>query len=194
MWLTSIRSTLETNGMLSFYATSYHEKPCFIYKRFFQRLSDQFHQNAFSTINDENSKLRTYAIYKTKIGLEKYLTLIKNPNTRKQISKLRLSNHKLMIETGRYHKPKTPKDLRFCPFCPNVVETEAHLLFYCPTYTIMRKECFKTLLENNPGFRFYTTNLKMEYIMTHIDKHIGKYIYNSFELREFLLTHPKRNS
>ena len=50
----------------------------------------------------EQSKLRTYAFLKTEIGFEKYLIEIKNPALRTEITKFRLSNHSLMIETGRY--------------------------------------------------------------------------------------------
>ena len=127
LWITGIKSTLERNGMLSFFINTYNDKPFFINKRIFQTLIDQFHQNAFDSIKQENSKLRTYAIFKKQIGPEKYLTEIKNPSTRKQVSKLRLSNHTLLIETGRHQK--IPKEIGFCPFCQNAVETEIHFLF-----------------------------------------------------------------
>ena len=36
----------------------------------FINLSDQFHQNTFETIRREDSKLRTYAVFKNEIGFE----------------------------------------------------------------------------------------------------------------------------
>ena len=122
-WISSIKEYLETNGMLSFFINSYENKPFFVHKKLFQTLSDKFHQNAFETINNDKSKLRTYAIFKTEIGFEKYLSNIRNPTKRAILTKFRLLNHKLMIEAGRYKN--IPKEMRFCPFCPNKVETES---------------------------------------------------------------------
>ena len=81
-WITSIKEYLETNGMLSLFINSYENKPFFVHKKLFQTLSDNFHQKAFETIKNDNSKLRTYAIFKTEIGFEKYLTETRNPAKR----------------------------------------------------------------------------------------------------------------
>ena len=70
-----------------------------------------------------------YGIFKTEIGYENYLSIIKDPKKRTVITKFRLSNHRLMIEVGRHQN--IPKEFRFCPFCPNKVETEAHFLLEC---------------------------------------------------------------
>ena len=190
LWLENIRNTLEKHGMLSFFINSYDDKPLFINKRIFQTLSDEFHQNAFETIKEGNSKLRTYALFKKKIGPETYLSQIKKPTIRTQLSKFRLSNHALMIETGRHNK--IPKEKRFCPFCPTLVETEIHFLFQCSTYSIMRDIFHKTITENKPEFPRYTFDEKLEYIMTNIDENVAKYINDSLEVRTFLLIHPKR--
>ena len=109
-WISSIKSTLENIGLLNFYNGDYAAKPPFVYKKLFQRLSDIFHQETFSKINDERSKLRTYAIFKKEQGFEKYLTDIKNTSVRKNVTKFRLSNHKLMIEVGRHQKSMPSRD------------------------------------------------------------------------------------
>ena len=59
--ISTIREYLGKNGMLSLFINSYENKPLFIHKKLFQTLSDTFHQNAFETINNDKSKLRTYA-------------------------------------------------------------------------------------------------------------------------------------
>ena len=69
--------------------------------------------------------------------MENYLLRIKNSKVRVQVSKFRLSNHKLMIETGRHRK--LAKENRICPFCPCSVETEIHFLFHCPVYSQRRE-------------------------------------------------------
>ena len=111
IWISRIRDCLEKNGLLGLYLNNYDNKPPFVHSKISQSLSDQFHQNAFEKIKGEDSKLRTYSIYKDKIGFEQYLTQLKNPYIRSEITKFRLSNHKLMIEIGR-HK-KIPKHLVF---------------------------------------------------------------------------------
>ena len=147
IWVANIRNILEKNGMVSFFINSYDDKPLFINKRIFQTLSDVFHHNAFETIKEENSKLRTYAIFKKNIGPESYLSQIKTPSIRTQLSKLRLSNHALMIEICRHNK--IPKEIRFCPFCSTLVETEIHFLFQCSTYSM---RYFTNLLQKtNPN-------------------------------------------
>ena len=66
----------------------------------FQRLSDIFHQQAFEDMKRVDSKLRTYCKLKLEPGFEKYLDEIP-VKERTALTKLRLSNHLLMIEKGR---------------------------------------------------------------------------------------------
>ena len=190
-WILSIKNILEKNGMLSFFKNSYDDKPLFINNRLFQTLSDEFHQAAFASIKNENSKLRTYAIFKKKKGFETYLSEIKNVTIRRQVSKFRLSNHALVIETGRHNG--IPKESRYCPFCQNLVENEAHFLLVCPTYSIRRDILTKTILENNPGFHWYTMVEQFDYIMSNVDENIAKYINDTFGIRTFLLSNPRKN-
>ena len=77
-WIEGIKGTLENNGMLCLYQTTDGNTPI-VYRKIFQRLSDQFHQNAFESIKKEESKLRTYAIFKENIGFEPYLKIRDRP-------------------------------------------------------------------------------------------------------------------
>ena len=99
--------------MLYFYDNLYENKTPFIHKKLFQILSDSFHQEAFSSITAIHSKLRTYGILKNKIGIENYLLKIRNPETRRTVSKFRLSNHNLNIEKGRHIFTKDGKEFWF---------------------------------------------------------------------------------
>ena len=83
---------------------------------------DQFNSDALSSIRNPENKLRTYGLFKLEVGRELYLSEIKNKKMRTQLTKLRISDHNLMIEKGR-HKG-VHKDLRFCPFCQGTVEDE----------------------------------------------------------------------
>ena len=62
------------------------------------------------------------------------------------ISRWRLSNHKLNIETGRYTKPKTKREDRVCTLW-NVLEDEYHVIYDCPRYDQPR-HTYRYLTEN----------------------------------------------
>ena len=53
------------------------------------------------------------------------------------ITRWRLSNHELKIETGRREKPFVPRALRLCTTC-GVVEDEEHVVYNCPLYNPIR--------------------------------------------------------
>ena len=93
-------------------------------------------------------KLEFYGSFKTHHTSSSYLDLTKGTAGRRALVKLRISNHKLMIEIGRYNQ--TTKDNRYCPFCGcNVIEDEVLFLFQCPTYCmISNKFKVKTLIPN----------------------------------------------
>ena len=66
-----------------------------------------------------------------------YAQYIRSPiNTRHRIAltKLRLSNHKLVIETGRYSRPFKKPAERICPICKIEMEDEYHFINICPGY------------------------------------------------------------
>ena len=58
-----------------------------IHVKAFLRMKDIFHQESFVEIAQATSKLRTYALLKTRIEREKYLVNIPNINIRTAISK-----------------------------------------------------------------------------------------------------------
>ena len=190
-WISGIKGHLEQNGMLSFVINEYPNSPIFIHKKLYKRLSDQFHQNAFASIRENTSKLRTYALAKTDIGMEPYLIETKNVSLRTQLTRFRLSNHNLMIEIGR-HKG-IPKDQRYCPFCQNKVETEIHFLLDCPTYNALRQRLSAHVNRINPYYRFYTRENKFAHLLSSVNlREIGEFIYKCLELRAFLSVNPKR--
>ena len=49
-----------------------------------------------------NGKLRCYLLFKCNFGFENYLSIVRSFEHRKNMTKLRISAHKLQIEVGRY--------------------------------------------------------------------------------------------
>ena len=97
---------------------------------------DTFYQEAFRDINRDGSKLRTFAKLNTDIGMAKYLTHSRHIDSRIALTKIRLSNHDLMIEKGRLSGVN--KTEHFCPFCTDIVESEEHFLLRCATFSPLR--------------------------------------------------------
>lgn len=189
-WTNGIKSILEVLGMPNYYSDDHLDKPNFIYKKTFQRMSDIFHQNTLEKIRDNAHKLRTYAIYKKKTGLEDYLINVKSISERINISKFRLSNHRLMIETGRHRG--LGKEERFCPFCPNKVEDEYHFLFECNTYKHQRLIYLNPIIKKIRGFQNFCVNEQLEILMCKMDNNLCKYISDSLDIRAFLESKPRR--
>ena len=66
-----------------------------------------------------------------------YLQVLENRKNRNVIAKLRLSSHKLFVETGRHRQ--IPRQDRKCILC-NIddVEDEYHVILICPFYNNIR--------------------------------------------------------
>ena len=156
-----------------------------------KRLKDVFHQEAHLDINRDNSKLRTYREIKTNLGMEKYLLCPMNCKERIALTKLRLSNHLLMIETGRHSNLGILQ--RFCPFCPNTIESEQHFILDCKIYSTIREELFQEVLPNFPLFNLLSEREKFITLMSveSVIQHTARFTYKAFEIRSFLVNQPK---
>ena len=188
-WSTRIKNTLEEIGMYD----AYLEQNRNAHITIFQRLVDTFHQNAFSEIGRESSKLRTYHIIKTNIGYEDYLNEIQNIEARVAFTKFRLSNHSLMIEIGRHQR--IDKSLRHCPFCSSEIEDELHFLIECKTYKSHRKELIRDLTKKYRNFPYLNKTGKFSILMNDlkITSSTAKCISKMFDVRSYLMRKLKGN-
>ena len=72
--------------------------------------------------------------YKINFGYEIYLDILP-PKLRNILTKLCLSSHKLMIESDKYNRNRTPTELRYCILCNiNDVEDENHFVLVYPAF------------------------------------------------------------
>ena len=94
------------------------------------------------------SKARTYAVHKTSYKFEPYLELVKIRRHRIALSKLRLSDHILMIEVGRHRRPKLDVEQRLSNVCPEKIEDEAHFQVTCITHNYHRAFIDKVTHDN----------------------------------------------
>ena len=116
----------------------------FYFERAVRTNYDVFWQHKINKGLHEGGKLALYAKFKSNNSEEKYLSL---PFwQRKYISKLRMSNHKLFIETGRYGKERLDRDMRICKYCTlGVPEDEQHFLLDCPYYRLERYDFLRII-------------------------------------------------
>ena len=95
----------------------------------------------------KNGKLKTYLALKPNFGLEKYLTILNNFHYERSICRLRISSHRLQIETGRYRN--VPRDERICKKCSeNEIEDEVHFLIKCSETRWLENNYFYKFLRN----------------------------------------------
>ena len=94
-----------------------------------QQIHDQFYQNWAARLNNS-----THAVFYKSIAelkFQPYLQVLNIAKVRTSLSQLRVSSHKLCIETGRWNKPvSTPFNDQKCSFC-NVLEDEYHFVIQC---------------------------------------------------------------
>ena len=115
-----------------------------------------------------NSKLRTFGTFKNKISLEQYLSGMSSIKKREHFTKLRLSEHKLAIETDRRRGIKLED--RICSQCRNpnhVIEDEFHFIIDCDKYKENRAHLFKSIDNTNKTFKILSSKEKFTYIMSY---------------------------
>ena len=70
-WKNIVKACLDRPGLGGVHTGDIHKKA-------FKRMEDTFYQEAFLDINRLDSKLRTFAKWKTSIGIERYLIKCQN--------------------------------------------------------------------------------------------------------------------
>ena len=111
------------------------------------------------------------------------------------MTKFRLSNHKLMIETGRHRN--MDKTIRICPFCISV-EDEIHFLSKCETFRFIRTDLLSTVEEtlNIRNLRHMEGKLLLKFLLEqeNIAQLVAKYLTKSMELRDFLIENHRQST
>ena len=89
-----------------------------------------------------STKLKFFNTFKNDYAPSSYLGLTNKLSERKELVKLWIGNHKLLIETGRYDQ--IPRVNRLSPICAsNEIEDESHFLIYCNKNSIVRIKFYK---------------------------------------------------
>lgn len=178
-WCSSLKQLLLTLGFgEAWYYQSVGNKNIFLTLAK-QRIRDQFLQNWNSRLHDSSRAIfyRNIATFM----FQPYLDIINIAKNRINLTRIRVSSHRLHIETGRWKKPiATPINERKCSICDKL-EDEFHFVLECKMYESIRKEFIPAYYYLNPNMFKFT-----ELIMTNNTKMIRKlslYLTRSMELR-----------
>ena len=135
-----------------------------------------------------SSKTSAYLIFKKTITYERYLSLIRDRKHGVSYTKLRLSDHPLMIETGRHFKFKIQQEERICPLCKNGVEDEIHFVMKCTQFEELRAKMLQLVENKYITFKSLNDEQKLFYLFTNEDKEvcrgISKFTFEGFKQRE----------
>jgi hypothetical protein len=162
--------------------------------KFQEEFRDSWYKELYNDVRkgDNGNKLRSYRTYKNIFKQEDYLVECKNMQCLKYLARLRLSSHKLSIETGRYVsvKDRVKPENRICIHC-NLAkcEDEFHFLIECPRYEVMRTEFFSQVEQQQLFFHSYSPEIKFTWLMASEESFIINSL-SSFVFRCFM----KRNN
>ena len=178
-WANLLKLTLSSFDLENVWlnwGTKYKNKTIWLLKQSMNRIHDA---NWQTLVNLPDSKLRTYKTFKEDMNIENYLLSPHNISSKRTFTKLRISAHKLHIETGRYTVPKkTPIEKRTCQVCKeNIIENEEHFIMECNHYFQERQKLFNEL-STFTIFNQLTQTEKFNFIMSynHGDMDVLNYV------------------
>jgi len=104
------------------------------------------------------------------------------------LAKLRLSSHKLRIESGRYGESRIERDERYCVFCcKRDVEDEYHFVLVCCLYEELRKKYLKRYFYQKPSVYKYVELMKSKNSKQLLN--LSKYVNETFNMRKAALNY-----
>ena len=189
-WLSNVSKILEESGYGYLLLNQDYNIPS-AQSQVKQRLKDIFLQTFYSELNsngkkeNQGNKLRTYRKFKDTYEREQYLN-IHNFSHRRAMAKLRISDHPLQIEVGRYNR--TPPSDRICTLCnAKDIENEVHFVLECELYSDIRNSFINALNFDTRAKQLVKDELFV-YIMKSSDnivlQKLCEFIYTCFKKRK----------
>ena len=97
-----------------------------------------------------SSSMSLYREVKPHFDRSAYLTILQNKKLRNALSKLRLSPHRLAVETGRHIGVE--RQNRKCTFyTTDDIEDEYHFVLICPFYNTLRMQLIRKYYYQHPS-------------------------------------------
>ena len=183
-WASKIRDLLNNHGFTYVWERQHVLDLKDFHFLFKKRVIDECLQKWYNDMNTCHY-LPMLKHYKINFGYEMYLDILP-PKLRNILTKLRLSSHKLRIESDRYNRNRTPRELRYCTLCNvNDVEDEYRFVLVCPAFIALRKKYIQAYYYRNPSAFKFCELLKTD--KKNILYKLSKYLYEAFILRKSFL-------
>ena len=156
-------------------------KPTSFNTKLVNLLKDKYLHEWYSTKQSlAVGKLDTYTRIKSNFGFEKYLSSF--PFThRKDLTRLRISSHRLYIELGRYARIER-SDRKCSKYSMDVIGDKIHFMLECPAYKTYRgalitavvKSCRNFNMMNDFNKYFWLLNCENDKIIQELAKFVHK--------------------
>ena len=154
-----------------------------------QRLTDTFIQNWRARL-EESSRANFYKVFAI-FQLQPYLDKLSISKFIQALSRLRMSSHRLEVESGRWVKPvPVPFNERKCTVC-HVFEDEYHFVLECSLYLDLRKKYISKYFWSRPNMFKFLELLNSS--NTSCIRKLCCYIFHSFKLRTEFLYRSQRD-
>ena len=181
-WAMNVKNLLFTTGFGDVWLAQGVANERVFLKQFKLRLRDMYMQDWRGTLYNK-PKCRSYCHYVDSLKYHTYLSDIHIEKHRIALSRLRVSAHRLRIETGRWERPPLAVATRKCYFCDNL-EDECHFVLECPAYEELRERYIPYRFRCKSMYNFIQ-------LMSSEDSSVvcslAAFIYKAFELRSNLL-------
>ena len=148
-WLTKLKHMLEDNGFAEVWIYPGSVNVDLFIPVFKRRLLDNFLVEVRTGLNICTSMV-LYRELCQDFEISPYLIILNNRKYRNSVTKLRLSSHQLLIETGRHRGIE--RQNRKCSLCTkNDIEDEFHFVLICPFYQQLRTQYISRYYYSHPS-------------------------------------------
>lgn len=177
-WACNVRNTLYKHG----FGIVWESQGVGNVKRFMlefkRRLVDCFQQDWNSSMASHDFYY-IYASFKRDVICSDYLSVVKNINIRRFLSRFRVGMSPLrshFLEFRPEHRTNTN-----CPFCQNAEESEMHVLLVCPMYQDIRADLIPLKYTRRPSLFAFT--LLMTNTNETVIRNLANFVYKALLIR-----------
>ena len=152
-WLSHVKNILCLNGFGHVWINQGVDHQKQFLNAFETRCQDIYSQQYLSEMRD-SSRCRMYEEIKLSFSASYYVKFNIHKNLRICFTKLRLSSHKLLVERGRWIKPKVSYNERKCTLCNySDIQDEFHITLCCVKFKLLREKYIKPYYYRRPSMQ-----------------------------------------
>ena len=152
-WLSHVKNILCINGFGHVWINQGVDNQRQFLNAFEIRCRDIYSQQCLGEIRD-SSRCRMYEEIKLSFSASYYVKFNIHKNLRICFTKLRLSSHKLLVERGRWIKPKVENNERRCTLCSySDIQDEFHITLCCVKFKSLREKYIKPYYYRRPSMQ-----------------------------------------